>query len=67
MIDTTFLATSEKLWPSPNSTLGGPRNSSGMKRRKKASIASRPSFVRKSPAAASRPSQWMVSVWLASS
>ena len=44
MIDTTFLATSEKLWPSPNSTLGGPRSSSGMKRRKKASIASRPSL-----------------------
>ena len=67
MMETTFFATSEKLWPSPNSTLGGPRNSVGMKRRKNASIASRPSLLRRSPRAASRPSHWIVSVWLASS
>ena len=67
MMETTFLATSEKLWPSPNSTLGGPRNSFGMKRRKNASIASRPSLLRRSPRAAARPSHWIDSVWLASS
>ena len=64
MIDTTFLATSEKLWSVGRcSTLGGPFRSSGMKRRKNASIASRPSLVRRSPRAASRPSCTMLSVW----
>ena len=46
MIETTLAATSEKLWPSACSTFGGPRSSAGMKRRKNASIASRPSSVR---------------------
>ena len=49
------------------STLGGPRSSAGMKRRKNASIASRPSRVDRSPRASSRPSPRMVRVWLASS
>ena len=39
MIETTLLATSEKLCPFfAKSTFGGPRNSFGMKRRKNASI-----------------------------
>ena len=35
MIETTFRATSEKLWPPPNSTLGGPFRSLGKIRREK--------------------------------
>ena len=68
MIDTTLAATSEKLWPSPDSTLGGPRSSFGMKRRKKASIASRPCLGAQVAArgfAALRIGS--TSVWLASS
>ena len=52
---------------SSEKTFGGPRNSFGMKRRKNASMANRPSFVRRSARTASRPSNSMDSVWLASS
>ena len=34
MIDTTFFATSEKLWPGACSTFGGPRSSSAQKPRR---------------------------------
>ena len=67
MIDTTFLATSEKLWPAACSTFGGPRNSSAQYSAKNRSIAARPSGVRRSPRAASRFSERIVSVWFASS
>ena len=53
-METTFLATSEKLWHRLQH-LGGPRNSAGMNRRKNASIASRPSLVRRSPRAPRGP------------
>ena len=62
MIETTFFDTSEKLWFWPLNTFGGPRNAFGMKRRKKASISSRPCLVRRSPRAASRPPCAMLSV-----
>ena len=67
MIETTFRATSEKLWPSARSTFGGPRSSSAQNSAKNRSIAARPSGVRRSPRAASRFSERMVSVWLVSS
>ena len=56
MIDTTFAATSEKLKPGACSTFGGPRSSSAQNDAKNPSIAARPSAVRRSPRAASRPS-----------
>src|ERR1700731_3464067 len=56
MMDTTLRATSEKLWPGAWSTLGGPRSSSAQKAAKNSSIAARPSGVRRSPRAVSRPS-----------
>ena len=56
MIETTLRATSEKLKPGACSTFGGPRSSSAQKSAKKRSIAARPSGVRRSPRAASRPS-----------
>ena len=43
MIEITFRATSEKLWPSARSTLGGPRNSSAQYSAKNRSMAARPS------------------------
>ena len=46
MIDTTLAATSEKLWPARLQHLGRPAQLVGMKRRKNASIASRPSGSR---------------------
>ena len=67
MIDTTLAATSEKLKPGACSTFGGPRNSSALNDEKNRSIAARPSAVRRSPRAASRPSYSTVSVWLSSS
>ena len=67
MMETTFFATSEKLWPSPNSTLGGPRSSFGMKRRKNASIASRPSLRAQVAARGLAAFPLDDSVWLASS
>ena len=67
MIEITFRDTSEKLWPAACSTFGGPRNSSAQNSAKNVSIAARPSGVRRSPRAASRFSERIVSVWLASS
>src|SRR6266404_5650757 len=45
MIETTFLATSEKLWPGAASTFGNPRSSSAQNRAKNPSIAARPPGV----------------------
>ena len=67
MIDTTFLATSEKLWPSPCSTFGGPRSSSAQKSAKKRSIAARPSVGAQVAARRLAALVRIVSVWLASS
>jgi len=67
MIEITFGGTFEKLCPSAWSTFGGPRRSDGMYRRKKASIASRPSRVERSPRASSRPSPLMTRTCEASS
>ena len=55
MIETTFRATSEKLWPGACSTFGGPRKSSAQNCGKNCSMAARPSAVRRSPRATSRP------------
>ena len=52
MIEITFRATSEKLWPAACSTLAGPRNSSAQNSAKNVSIAARTSGVRRSPRAA---------------
>ena len=49
MIETTFFATSEKLWPGASRIFGGPRNSSAQKRAKKASMAARPAALPRPP------------------
>ncbi len=73
MIDTTFLATSEKLCgapgaPSPDSTLGGPLQ---FRRHEVAEerLDRQPAFLGAQVAAHGLAAfgQWIVSVWLASS
>ena len=53
MIETTLLATSEKLWPSARRIFGAPCSSSAKEVAKKFSIPARPLSVRRSPRAAS--------------
>ena len=68
MIETTLRATSEKLKPGACSTLRRPAQLVGAELREEALDRARGlRGVRRSPRAASRPSDSMTSVWLASS
>ena len=49
MMETTFLATSEKLWPPPERSFGGPLSSPAKFAAKNASMAARPAAVSRSP------------------
>ncbi len=60
MMETTFLATSEKLWPPPEMTFGGPFNSPAKLVAKNASMAARPSALSRSPRATTMPFSRMV-------
>jgi hypothetical protein len=65
MIETTLLATSEKLWPLACRIFGAPCSSSAKEVAKKFSIPARPLSVRRSPRAASLSPSWMRNTWLA--
>ena len=67
MMETTFFATSEKLWPSPNRTLGGPRNSLGHEAAEEGLDRQPPFFGAQVAARGFAAFPWIVSVWLASS
>src|SRR5438874_1892813 len=55
MMETTFLATSEKLWPPPEMTFGCPLSSPAKLVAKNASMAARSSALSRSPRARTMP------------